>query len=187
MRALQGAGAARAGAARGVRARRRAAAGPPGAARTRLHGLQADRLRRPRGAVRGARTVASDPPARAGRWERGGGQEERDGGRLRDALQGGTQEGDRWHHHARRSALPHAGGHGLMPSYFYRARDTFGRAHEGVEVAASEDEVLRALSQMRLTPVLIEPRSTNGNGAVATATSPRVTETEAAPLPFWSE
>ncbi len=45
-----------------------------------------------------------------------------------------------------------------MPSYFYRARDTYGRAHEGVEVAASEDEVLRALSQMQLTPVLIEAR-----------------------------
>ena len=45
-----------------------------------------------------------------------------------------------------------------MPSYFYRARDTHGRAHEGIEVAASEDEVLRALSQMQLTPVLIEAR-----------------------------
>jgi type II secretory pathway component PulF len=45
-----------------------------------------------------------------------------------------------------------------MPSYFYRARDTLGRAHEGIEVAASEDEVLRALSQMQLTPVLIEAR-----------------------------
>ncbi len=53
-----------------------------------------------------------------------------------------------------------------MPSYFYRARDTFGRAHEGVEVAASEDEVLRALSQMQLTPVMIEVRGMNG----ATAT-----------------
>jgi type IV pilus assembly protein PilC len=49
-----------------------------------------------------------------------------------------------------------------MPSYYYRARDTFGRAHEGIEVAASEDEVLRALSNMRLTPVLIEARSANG-------------------------
>jgi type IV pilus assembly protein PilC len=49
-----------------------------------------------------------------------------------------------------------------MPSYYYRARDTFGRAHEGIEVAASEDEVLRALSNMRLTPVLIETRSANG-------------------------
>ena len=50
-----------------------------------------------------------------------------------------------------------------MPSYFYRARDTSGRAHEGIEVAASEDEVLRALSNMRLTPVLIESRGTNGS------------------------
>ena len=54
-----------------------------------------------------------------------------------------------------------------MPSYFYRARDTFGRAHEGVEVAASEDEVLRALSQMQLTPVLIEARAMNGAAALA--------------------
>jgi type II secretory pathway component PulF len=51
-----------------------------------------------------------------------------------------------------------------MPSYFYRARDTYGRSHEGIEVASSEDEVLRALSQMQLTPVLIEPRALNGNG-----------------------
>ena len=45
-----------------------------------------------------------------------------------------------------------------MPSYFYRARDLMGRPHEGIEVASSEDEVLRALAQMDLTPVLIEPR-----------------------------
>jgi len=88
-----------------------------------------------------------------------------------------------------------------MPSYFYRARDTFGRAHEGIEVAASEDEVLRALSQMRLTPVLIEPRSMNGAvpagrgapaalpaGRAAPAAAPaRTAEAEAAPAPFWSE
>ena len=54
-----------------------------------------------------------------------------------------------------------------MPTYHYRARDTHGRAHEGVEVAASEDEVLRALSQMQLTPVSIEARATNGNGGAA--------------------
>ena len=45
-----------------------------------------------------------------------------------------------------------------MPSYFYRARDLMGRPHEGIEVASSEDEVLRALAHMDLTPVLIEPR-----------------------------
>ena len=68
-----------------------------------------------------------------------------------------------------------------MPSYFYRARDTFGRAHEGIEVAASEDEVLRALSQMQLTPVLIEARGQAAGatakqrpaGAVATSSAPR--------------
>ena len=58
-----------------------------------------------------------------------------------------------------------------MPSYFYRARDTFGRVHEGVEVASSEDEVLRALSQMQLTPVSIEARALNGLAAPATRPS----------------
>src|SRR5262245_58762565 len=75
-----------------------------------------------------------------------------------------------------------------MPSYYYRARDTFGRAHEGIEVAASEDEVLRALSQMRLTPVLIEARGTNG--AVPAATSAglaRPAAAEAPARPFWAE
>jgi type II secretory pathway component PulF len=67
-----------------------------------------------------------------------------------------------------------------MPSYFYRARDTLGRAHEGIEVAASEDEVLRALSQMQLTPVLIEARGqaagtakARPSGAVAAPSAPR--------------
>lgn len=63
-----------------------------------------------------------------------------------------------------------------MPSYYYRARDTFGRAHEGIEVASSEDEVLRALSQMQLTPVLIEPRAMNGNGGAAAVARPAVAE-----------
>jgi type II secretory pathway component PulF len=61
-----------------------------------------------------------------------------------------------------------------MPRYYYRARDTFGRAHEGIEVAASEDEVLRALSQMKLTPVDRAARR-NGNGVAGTAgASPRL-------------
>lgn len=46
-----------------------------------------------------------------------------------------------------------------MPSYYYRARDTSGRAHEGIEVAQSEDEVLRMLAGMQLTPVFIEARA----------------------------
>ena len=45
-----------------------------------------------------------------------------------------------------------------MPSYYYRARDQRGDAHEGIEVAASEDEVLRILETSKLLPVLIEPR-----------------------------
>ena len=62
-----------------------------------------------------------------------------------------------------------------MPSYFYRARDLSGRPHEGIEVAASEDEVLRALSQMQLTPVLIEARAMNGSAARAAAQAERTT------------
>ncbi len=46
-----------------------------------------------------------------------------------------------------------------MPSYYYRARDTSGRAHEGIEVAASEDDVLRILEGSKLTPVFIETRA----------------------------
>jgi len=45
-----------------------------------------------------------------------------------------------------------------MPSYYYRARDASGRAHEGIEVAASEEEVLRILEGSKLIPVFIEPR-----------------------------
>ncbi len=47
-----------------------------------------------------------------------------------------------------------------MPNYYYRARDASGRAHEGIEVAQSEDEVLRSLAGMQLTPVFIEARAT---------------------------
>lgn len=43
-----------------------------------------------------------------------------------------------------------------MPSFYYRARDVNGRAHEGVEVAGSEEEVVRMLAGMELTPVFIE-------------------------------
>jgi type IV pilus assembly protein PilC len=49
-----------------------------------------------------------------------------------------------------------------MPSYYYRARDLSGRAHEGIEVAASEEEVLRILEGSQLTPVFIESRAPGG-------------------------
>lgn len=49
-----------------------------------------------------------------------------------------------------------------MPSYYYKARDTSGRAHEGIEVAASEEEVLRILEGSKLIPVFIESRAPEG-------------------------
>ena len=49
-----------------------------------------------------------------------------------------------------------------MPSYYYRARDMSGRPHEGIEVAASEEEVLRILEGSQLIPVYIETRAPGG-------------------------
>jgi type IV pilus assembly protein PilC len=46
-----------------------------------------------------------------------------------------------------------------MPSYYYRARDANGRAHEGIEVATSEEDVLRLLEGQQLVPVFIEARA----------------------------
>ena len=53
-----------------------------------------------------------------------------------------------------------------MPSFFYRARDVNGRAHEGIEIAASEDEVLRMLENSQLIPVFIENRAPSAAAAV---------------------
>jgi type IV pilus assembly protein PilC len=53
-----------------------------------------------------------------------------------------------------------------MPSYYYRARDNSGRAHEGIEVAASEEEVLRILENSQLIPVFIESRAPSGARAI---------------------
>lgn len=50
-----------------------------------------------------------------------------------------------------------------MPNFYYRARDASGRAHEGIEVAQTEDEVLRTLAGLQLTPVFIEARSPVGS------------------------
>lgn len=63
-----------------------------------------------------------------------------------------------------------------MPSYYYRARDASGRAHEGIEVAATEDEVLRMLAGMQLTPVFIEAR-TGGTEAAASGSPSAVLAT----------
>jgi type IV pilus assembly protein PilC len=53
-----------------------------------------------------------------------------------------------------------------MPSYYYKARDPSGRPHEGIEVAGSEDEVLRILENSKLVPVIIESRAAGG-GVIA--------------------
>jgi len=49
-----------------------------------------------------------------------------------------------------------------MPSFYYRARDLEGRPHEGVEVATSEEDVLRMLEGAQLVPVSIETRAPRG-------------------------
>jgi len=54
-----------------------------------------------------------------------------------------------------------------MPSYYYRARDLEGRPHEGVEVATSEEDVLRILEDARLVPVSIEARAGEARSAPA--------------------
>ena len=64
-----------------------------------------------------------------------------------------------------------------MPNYFYRARDGQGRAHEGIEVAQTEDEILRLLAGQQLTPVYIELRAasaaaTPGTGAIQKFVAP---------------
>jgi type IV pilus assembly protein PilC len=63
-----------------------------------------------------------------------------------------------------------------MPSYFYRARDASGRAHEGIEVAASEEEVLRILEGSQLTPVYIESRAPGTAAAVRSQVQRRYEE-----------
>jgi len=52
-----------------------------------------------------------------------------------------------------------------MPNFYYRARDLDGRPHEGVEVATSEEDVLRMLANAQLVPVSIEARAAEGEVA----------------------
>jgi type IV pilus assembly protein PilC len=52
-----------------------------------------------------------------------------------------------------------------MASFYYRARDLDGRPHEGVEVANSEEDVLRMLEGAQLMPVSIEARAAEGEAA----------------------
>src|SRR5437867_5461611 len=61
-----------------------------------------------------------------------------------------------------------------MPQYQYRARDMEGHAHQGLQTAASEEEVLRALDASRLIPVSIRveapPRPRRAAPSAATPT-----------------
>lgn len=59
-----------------------------------------------------------------------------------------------------------------MPSYYYRARDANGRAHEGIEVATSEDDVLRLLEGQQLVPVFIEARAGEASAAAVPGSRP---------------
>ena len=63
-----------------------------------------------------------------------------------------------------------------MPSFFYRARDVNGRAHEGIEIAGSEEEVLRMLENSQLIPVFIENRAPSAAAAVRSRIETRVRE-----------
>ncbi len=55
-----------------------------------------------------------------------------------------------------------------MPSYYYRARDMDGRPREGIEVAATEEEVLRQLENAHLVPVSIQTRVAEAEPGVGT-------------------
>jgi type IV pilus assembly protein PilC len=58
-----------------------------------------------------------------------------------------------------------------MPSYFYKARDAQGQPHEGVQVAASEEEVVRALERAQLVPIDIVSRAAEREAGMARASS----------------
>ena len=60
-----------------------------------------------------------------------------------------------------------------MPSFYYRARDLNGGAHEGIEIASTEADVLRLLEAQQLVPVFIEVRA--GEGVAGGAGSPITT------------
>jgi type IV pilus assembly protein PilC len=63
-----------------------------------------------------------------------------------------------------------------MPSYFYKARDESGRSHEGIEIASSEEEVLRILENSKLIPVFIESRAPGGVAAARSQLTRRYEE-----------
>ncbi len=61
-----------------------------------------------------------------------------------------------------------------MPSYHYRARDAQGHAHEGVQVATSEGDVLRALDASQLVAVSIRVQDAPRPRAARSAPRPSV-------------
>jgi len=72
-----------------------------------------------------------------------------------------------------------------MPNFYYRARDASGRAHEGIEVAASEDQVLRTLAGLQLTPVLIEMRASAGDARAPSSVLAQLGEQVSRGLNVW--
>jgi len=64
-----------------------------------------------------------------------------------------------------------------MPSFYYRARDANGLAHEGIEIASSEEDVLRVLESSQLMPVFIETRGPSAAAAVRGKLARRYIET----------
>jgi type IV pilus assembly protein PilC len=64
-----------------------------------------------------------------------------------------------------------------MPTYYYRARDATGRAHEGIEVAGSEEDVLRVLESSHLIPIHIEHRTPSAAAVVRGRVAQQYTET----------
>jgi len=74
-----------------------------------------------------------------------------------------------------------------MPNFYYRARDASGRAHEGIEVAQSEDEVLRTLAGMQLTPVFIEARGGIGGVGESAGTLSRMGQGALASVRRWGK
>src|SRR5437867_588795 len=123
-----------------------------------LPGLQAHRLPGTSRRVRSARDDPHHPTHGARRPERRSDQAGGVGRRPDHAPQDGHPEDPRRSHHHRGSPIGDPGRSLLMPQYHFRARDMEGRSHEGMQVAASEEEVLRTLDASQLVAISIRPQ-----------------------------